>query len=127
MNEAFKQAKKAYKIDEVPVGCIIVKNGKIVSRGYNKREKTQNPLAHAELISINKACKKLNNWRLEGCEMYVTLEPCPMCLGAIKQARIDKVYYGAKTENTIENDCEYLETKECSEILTQFFKDIRNK
>ena len=78
MNEAFKQAKKAYKIDEVPVGCIIVKDGKIISRGYNKREKTQNCLAHAEIICINKACKKLNNWRLEACQMYVTLEPWPM-------------------------------------------------
>ena len=127
MNEALKEAKKAYKINEVPVGCIIVKDGKIISRGYNKREKTQNPLAHAEIICINKACKKINNWRLDGCDLYVTLQPCQMCLGAIKQARISNVYYGAKTEDVPDDISTYIECRECSEILSDFFKYLRNK
>ena len=95
MKEAIKQAQKAQQIDEVPIGCVIVKEGKIIARGYNKREVLQQSIAHAEIIAIQKACKKLRTWRLEGCELYVTLEPCPMCAGAILQSRIEKVIYGA--------------------------------
>ena len=83
MMEAIKQAKKAWDIDEVPIGCVIVKNGKVIARAYNRRESTQQSIAHAEILAIQKACKKLNSWRLDGCDLYVTLEPCPMCAGAI--------------------------------------------
>ena len=86
---------KAYKKLEVPVGAVIVKAGKIIAKAYNLRETKKNSLAHAEILCINKACKKLKNWRLEDCTMYVTLYPCEMCMGAIKQARIKKVYFGA--------------------------------
>ena len=130
MNEALKQAKKAYEKDEVPVGAVIVKNGKIIARGYNLRETKQNALAHAEIICINKACKKLKNWRLEGCTMYVTLYPCKLCLGAIKESRLDMVYYGAKDDKLTEFDntvTTYLENKECSDILKCFFKQLRKK
>ena len=128
MIEAFKEAKKAYKKKEVPVGAIIVKEDKIISRAYNLRETKKNALAHAEILCINKACKKLKAWRLEECEMYVTLYPCQMCLGAIKQARIKKVYFGALDNNTKEYDKKLLinmEDQECSKILSDFFKDLR--
>ena len=95
MMEAIKQAKKAWDIDEVPIGCVIVKNGKVIARAYNRRESTQQSIAHAEILAIQKACKKLNSWRLDGCDLYVTLEPCPMCAGAIINSRIDRVYFGA--------------------------------
>ncbi|MGL4949866.1 MAG: nucleoside deaminase, partial [Anaeroplasmataceae bacterium] len=95
MKEAIKQAKKAYKIDEVPVGCVIVKGDEIIARSYNKREQTQNSLMHAEIIAIDKACKKLNSWRLDECDIYVTLEPCAMCGGAIIQSKFKNVYYAA--------------------------------
>ena len=95
MKEAIRQAKKAEKIDEVPIGCVIVYEGKIIARGYNRRNIDKNTLAHAELSAIKKASKKLGDWRLEGCTMYVTLEPCQMCAGAIVQARIDKVVIGS--------------------------------
>ena len=95
MKEAIKQAKKAYEKDEVPIGCVIVKDHKIIARGYNKREMLQQSYAHAEMIAIQKACKILNTWRLEECDLYVTLEPCPMCAGAIIQSRIKTVVYGA--------------------------------
>ena len=98
MKEAIKQAQKAKQIDEVPIGCVIVKEGKIIARGYNKREVLQQSIAHAEIIAIQKACKKMGTWRLEGCELYVTLEPCPMCAGAILQSRIEKVIYGARED-----------------------------
>ena len=94
MKEAIRQAKKAEKIDEVPIGCVIVYEDKIIARGYNRRNTDKNTLAHAELSAIKKASKKLGDWRLEGCTMYVTLEPCQMCAGAIVQARIDKVVIG---------------------------------
>ena len=89
---AFKYAQKAYNNNEVPVGAIIVCNNKIIGYGYNKKEKTNDVLAHAELNAIKMASKKINNWRLDNCEMYVTLDPCPMCASAIKQSRIKKVY-----------------------------------
>lgn len=95
MKEAIRQAKKAEKIAETPVGAVIVKDGAVIARGYNKRETKQNALCHAEISAINKACKKTGSWRLTGCELYVTLEPCPMCSGAIINSRIDKVFFGA--------------------------------
>ena len=95
MKEAIKQAKKAAAAGEVPIGCVIVLDGKIIARGYNRRNTEGSTLAHAELIAIRKACKKLGDWRLEDCTMYVTLEPCPMCAGAVVQARIPRVVIGA--------------------------------
>ena len=95
MKQALLMALKAEKIDEVPIGAVIVKDGVIIAKGYNKRESSQCATAHAEIIAINKACKKLNSWRLDGAEIYVTLEPCPMCAGAIMNARISKVIFGA--------------------------------
>ena len=142
MEEAFKEAQKALKKDEVPIGAVIVKDGKIVARGRNSREKSQNALKHAEIIAINKACKRLKSWRLDGCEIYVTLEPCPMCAGAIANARISKVVYGAKETTSEDNLCElilksnrlnhkpkieYRENKFCKDILQDFFKNKRKK
>ena len=143
LDEAYKEALKAYKIDEVPVGAIIVKDNKIIARAYNKKEKDNNIFGHAELIAIKKAAKKLNSWRLSGCEMYVTLEPCSMCLSSLIHSRIDKVYYGAIDPksgaingafNLQEcgkfNHCvksEYLEDKKCQEILKKYFKSKRMK
>ena len=95
MKQAIKQAKKAYALDEVPIGCVIVASDKIIARGYNRRNTDKNPLAHAELSAIRKASKKTGDWRLEECTMYVTLEPCQMCAGAIVQARIPRVVIGA--------------------------------
>ena len=133
MEEAYKEAKKAYKKLEVPVGAVIVKNGEIVARAHNLREKKNSAIAHAEILCIEKACKKINSWRLDNLEMYVTLEPCSMCAGAIIQSRIKKVYIGA---TDLKNGCvssvanifnintthkveyEYLNNcEECSEIL----------
>ena len=93
--EAEKEAKKAQKIDEVPIGCVIVKDGVIIARGYNKKEKSQDVTSHAEIVAIRKASKKLNNWRLIDCDLYVTLEPCVMCSGAIINSRMRSVYFGA--------------------------------
>ena len=95
MRQAIKQALKGQALDEVPIGAVIVKDGKVIARGHNLMEKTQIATAHAEIVAINKACKKLGSWRLDDCQMYVTLEPCPMCAGAIVNARIEKVYFGA--------------------------------
>lgn len=141
MKEALKEARKAHEKLEVPVGAVIVKNDKVIARAYNLRESKNNSLAHAEILCINKACKKLNTWRLEGCKMYVTLEPCPMCAGALIQSRIDKVYIGTKDEKngaagsvfnafnenfTHKVKYEYLEgCEECSNIIKEFFKDLR--
>ena len=96
MKEAIRQAKKAWKIEEVPIGCVIVYQGKIIGRGYNRRTTDKNPLAHAEISAIKKASKVMGDWRLEDCTLYVTLEPCPMCAGAILNARIARVWYGAR-------------------------------
>lgn len=143
MKEALKCARKADSAGEVPVGCVIVHDGKVISRGYNKRERKKNPLLHAEIIAIDKACKKLNGFRLLNCTMYVTLEPCPMCAGAIINARIPRLVFGAYDKkagcfgsvhdfNTsgfnhrVEIESGILE-KECSGILTDFFKKLRNK
>ena len=101
MKCALLEARKAMAEGEVPVGCIITdENGAIIGKGYNRREKAKNALAHAELEAINEACKYVDDWRLGGCSLYVTLEPCPMCAGAIINARIPKVYYGAKEEQS---------------------------
>jgi len=132
MKLAIQQAKKAYKYEEVPVGAVIVKNNKIIAKAYNKKEKTKNVAKHAEIIAISKACKKLKNWRLDDCEIYVTMEPCMMCCGAIEQSRIKKIIYGAKNENygstellknieIISQVCE----KECRELVQSFFKKRR--
>ena len=95
MKEAIKQAKKAEAIGDVPIGCVIVHDGKVIARGYNKRNKDKTVLAHAELLAMKKACKKLGDWRLEDCTMYITLEPCQMCAGAIVQARVTRVVIGS--------------------------------
>ena len=142
MLEALKEAKKAYLKREVPVGAVIVKNGVIISRGHNLKETKQNSIAHAEIVAINRACKKLKSWRLIDCEMYVTLEPCPMCAGAIIQSRIKKIYIGTMDEKTgacgsvlnlledyIFNHKVEIETQvlknECEQMLKQFFKELR--
>lgn len=144
MKEAIKQAKKAEKIGEVPVGAVIVLDGKVIARGYNKRETKQNAVAHAELIAIQKACKKVGSWRLEEMTLYVTLEPCVMCAGAIVLSRIPTVVYGAKDfkagcsgslmnllqEERFNHRCEVISgiyEQECSNLLTNFFKQLRQR
>jgi len=97
---AFKYAKKAYDLGEIPIGAVIVKDNKVISYGYNTKEKNNNVLKHAELIAIEKASKKLNNWRLDGCDIYITLDPCPMCASAIHQARINNVYSALNNSNS---------------------------
>lgn len=144
MSEAIRQAKKAAAIGETPVGAVIVKDGKIIARAYNKRETKKNSLCHAELAAINKACKRLGGWRLFGCDLYVTLEPCPMCAGAIIQSRIDRVFFGAYDykagcagsrlnlfeEKLFNHDVEVaggiMEDK-CAVLLSDFFKELRQK
>lgn len=144
MEEALKEANKALKKQEVPIGAVIVKNGKVISKGHNVREKRKNALMHAEIIAINKACKKIKDWRLECCQLYVTLEPCPMCAGAIANARIEKVFFGAKDKTSQDELCEKILTstrlnhkcdieqlpeydQPCSHLLTSFFKEKREK
>lgn len=142
MKEAIRQAKKAYAIGEVPIGCVIVRDGKIISRGYNRRTIDKNTLAHAELAAIKKASKKLNDWRLEGCTMYVTLEPCQMCAGALVQSRIDRVVVGCMNpkagcagsilnllqmpefNHQVELETGVLE-EECSQMMKDFFRELR--
>ena len=104
MNYALKEAQKAYNKMDVPVGCVIVYNGKIIARGYNKREKSQNVIKHAEIEAIDKACKALKSWRLNDCTIYTTLFPCPMCASAIQQSRISKLVYLNNTNNKVLND-----------------------
>ena len=142
MKEAVRQAKKAYGIGEVPIGCVIVYEDKIIGRGYNRRTVDKNTLAHAELIAIRKACKKIGDWRLEGCTMYVTLEPCQMCSGAIVQSRIPRVVIGCMNPNagcagSILNLLQVEEfnhqteltkgvlEEECSQMMKAFFKELR--
>ena len=132
MEKAIKQAEKALKYNEVPVGAVIVKKNKIISKAFNKKEKKRDVTKHAEIIAISKACKKLKNWRLDECEIYVTMEPCMMCSGAIEQARIKKIVYGVKNENygytdklkNIEIVSHICETK-CREMIQSFFKKRR--
>lgn len=142
MKEALKQADKAYKKMEVPVGAVIVKNGKIISRAYNRKEEKKDSTKHAEMIAIKKASKKLGAWRLNDCEMYVTLEPCPMCAGAIVNARLKKIYIGTMDEkngavgsvnNILENYAQNYKVEaengimqeECEKKLKEFFKVLR--
>ena len=141
MKMALKQAKKGYKKGEVPIGAVIVRDGKVISKAYNLREKTNLATGHAEIIAIEKANKAIKSWRLDSCTMYVTIEPCPMCAGAIIQSRIKNVIYGAKDIKSgahesvinlfdlnfnhkvnIENG---IMEKECGEIITDFFKQMR--
>lgn len=142
MREAIRQAKKAAAINEVPIGCVIVYEEKIIARGYNRRIIDKNVLAHAEISAIRKACKKMGDWRLEGCTMYVTLEPCPMCAGAIVQARIPTVIIGCMNpkagcagsvldmlhqpgfNHQVETEIGLM-GEECSALLKNFFKALR--
>ncbi len=144
MREAIRQARKAYALDEVPIGCVIVYEGKIIARGYNRRNTDKNTLAHAELIAIRRASRKLGDWRLEGCTMYITLEPCQMCAGAIVQARVSRVVVGsmnpkagcagsvlnllqmAQFNHQVELTTGVLE-EECSKMLSGFFRELRQK
>ncbi len=142
MNEAFKLAKEAFDNDEVPIGAVIVHKGEIIGRGCNKRNTLKNPLMHAEIIAINEAAGYLNDWRIEECTMYVTVEPCPMCSGAIVQSRIPEVVFGARNKkagcagsvlNVLQqpglnhrvNITEGVLEEECSSIMTEFFKRFR--
>ncbi len=143
MKEALKEAKKAYDRDEVPVGCVIVKNNEIIARGFNHREKSNTVFSHAEIIAMDKACKKLDSWRLDGCEVYVTLEPCVMCSGAMIQARVKRLIYGSlepkfSSHQSILNLFEYpfnhiveiesgVLAEESSRLLKRFFQKLREE
>lgn len=144
MREAIRQANKAAALEEVPIGCVIVKDGQIISRGYNRRNTDNNTLSHAELNAIRKASGKLGDWRLEGCTMYITLEPCQMCAGALVQSRIDRIVLGGKNPkagcagsvlNLLQVDAfnhqveivEGILTEECSSLLTDFFRQLREQ
>jgi len=144
MEQAYKEALKAYKKNEVPIGAVIVKDGKIIARGHNERELKQDATLHAEITAIRKACKKLNSWRLNDCDIYVTLEPCAMCAGALIQSRIKTLYIGAldpragaagsvidvfkikEFNHRVEVVYGIME-EECSEILKRFFRELRAK
>lgn len=142
MQMALNKARIAYQRGEAPVGAVIVKDGEVIARAYNKRETLRDPTAHAEVLAIKKASRKLGSWRLNGCDLYVTLEPCPMCAGAIIQSRIANVYFGARdlkagavgsVINLFEVErfnhkvrfCGGVLENECSEILTNFFSMLR--
>ena len=144
MREAIRQAKKAAALGEVPIGCVIEHQGKIIGRGYNRRTTDHSTLAHAEIIAIKKACRSMGDWRLEGCTMYVTLEPCPMCAGAIVQARIPKVVMACMNpkagcagsvvdllhqdgfNHQVETEVGLM-GEECSQMLKDFFKELRKR
>lgn len=144
MKEAIKQAKKAYALQEVPIGCVIVYEDQIIGRGYNRRTIDKNTIAHAETIAIKKASKKMDDWRLEDCTMYVTLEPCQMCAGAIVQSRMKRVVIGCMNpkagcagsvlnllqmeafNHQVEIEIGVL-GEECSDMMKQFFKELREK
>ena len=144
MREAIRQAKKAYAKEETPIGCVIVKDGKIIARGYNRRNTDKNTLAHAELLAIRKASRAVGDWRLEECTMYITLEPCQMCAGAIVQARIPRVVIGSRNPKAgcagsilnllnipeFNHQVELTEgvlEEECSSMLTDFFRELRER
>lgn len=144
MKAAITQARKAYTIDEVPIGCVIVQNDKIIARGYNRRNIDKNTLAHAELSAIRKASKKTGDWRLEDCTMYVTLEPCQMCAGAIVQSRMKRVVIGSMNAKAgcagsvlnllqmqqFNHQVEItrgVREEECSQMLSQFFRELRGR
>ena len=140
---ALKEAQKALNKDEVPIGCVIVKDDKVISRGHNLRETKNSVIKHAEIVAIEKACKKLNSWRLVDCEIYVTLEPCAMCAGAIYQARIKRVIFGAddlkggalggnfdlykEKLNHYPEVIKGILKEECSSIISNYFKNKRKK
>ncbi|OUQ16680.1 tRNA-specific adenosine deaminase [Lachnoclostridium sp. An14] len=144
MKEAIRQARKAEALGEVPIGCVIEYEGKIIGRGYNRRMTDKTTLAHAEIAAIKKACRAMGDWRLEGCTMYVTLEPCPMCAGAIVQARIPKVVIGCMNpkagcagsvvdllhqdgfNHQVETEVGVM-GEECSRMLKEFFRELRRK
>ena len=144
MKEAVRQAKKAAALGEVPIGCVIEYEGKIIGRGYNRRMTDRSSLAHAEIAAIKKACRRMGDWRLEGCTMYVTLEPCPMCAGAIVQARIPKVviacmnpkagcagsvvdlFHQEGFNHRVETEVGMM-GEECSEMLKTFFRELRKR
>lgn len=134
MTSAYKEAQKADKKEEVPIGCVITKDGKIIARAHNLRETKKDPMAHAEILAIQKAAKKIGDWRLNECELYVTLEPCPMCAWAIIQSRIKKVIYGAsdpkiKASKWLRKQKVSVKSgvlrKECQKLLQDFFKRRR--
>lgn len=144
MREAIKEAKKAEALAEVPIGAVLVYKGEIISRGYNLRESQQNAVAHAELLAIEQACKKIGSWRLEDTTLYVTLEPCPMCSGAIMLSRIKRVVYGAPDpkggcagtlmnllqDKRFNHQSEVVNgvlAEECGHMLSAFFRTIRDK
>lgn len=144
MKEALKEASKSYKKEEIPVGAVIVKDNKIIAKAHNLKETKHDCTNHAEILAIKKACKKLNSWRLTGCTMYITLEPCSMCTGALILSRIDKVVIGTMDEKTgacgsvlnLSKDYKFnhvldIETgileNECKTMIQQFFKELRNK
>lgn len=144
MKAALREAKKAYMMDEVPIGCVIVANDKIIARGYNRRNTDKNTLAHAELTAIRKASKKTGDWRLEDCTIYITLEPCQMCAGAIVQSRMKEAVIGAMNPKAgcVGSVLNLLQMpqfnhqvmvtrgvleEECSSMLSQFFADLREK
>ncbi len=144
MRQALKQAEKAYKLKEVPIGCVIVQDDRVIARGYNRRNTDKSVLMHAELTAMKKACKKVKDWRLEDCTMYITLEPCQMCAGAIVQARIPRVVIGSMNPKAgcagsvlnilqmeqFNHQCEVergVLQEECSEILTNFFRELREE
>ena len=144
MKLAIKEAKKARAIGEVPIGCIIVYEDKIIARGYNKRVAKKSVLAHAEILAIKKACKKIGDWRLEGCTMYITLEPCPMCAGAIIQARIPRVVIGSLNPKAgcagsvldmmhVDGFNHQVDVttgvcdEECSKMMKEFFRELRER
>ena len=144
MRQALKEAEKAYEKEEVPIGAVIVKDGKIIARAHNLKETKKNTICHAEILAIEKASKKLGAWRLQGCEMYTTLEPCSMCAGALINSRIKKVHIGTMDEKTgacgsvlnLLNDYKFnhkvevekgILENECKEILQNFFKNLRDR
>ena len=143
MKQAIKSAQKGLLEGEVPIGAVVVYENKVVARGYNRRAKLQLASAHAEMMAIDKACKKFHSWRLpEGCELFVTLEPCPMCMGASLNARVDKIYFGAYEQkgrsltaqladaNLLNHKTEVVGgvlEEECSSLLTAFFSGMRQK
>ena len=144
MKMALKEAKKAYDLNEVPIGCVIVKDDKVIGKGYNKRNTDKNVLSHAELIAMKQACKKTGDWRLEGCTMYITLEPCQMCAGAIVQARIPETVIGCMNPkagcagsvlNLLQMEAfnhqveitRGVREEECATMLSNFFRRLRQK
>ncbi|GAA0337028.1 tRNA adenosine(34) deaminase TadA [Bacillus carboniphilus] len=144
MSMAIEEAKKAEEIGEVPIGAVLVINDQVIAKAHNHRETDQNALAHAEILVINQACRELGTWRLEDCELYVTLEPCPMCAGALVMSRVKKVIYGAKdpkagcagtfmnllNDERFNHQCEVVSgvmEEKCGQLLTDFFKELRRR